>query len=387
MTILATTLALALAGGATAAPAQASTRHPAPGSPTPVTAANLLTPLSVATGRGSSVLFSQNFSGTLSRTDARGTVRTVYQSRTPGAEVGAVSYRFGTTFFAENTGAGPDPAPNTGLIRSISGDGKVRTLADVAVHEARRNPDGNVRYGFRDVSASCRAQLPAAVPGAYRGEVDSHPYATEPVGDEVFVADAGGNDIVAVNRWTHRVRTVAVLPPSVTRVTAAIAAGIGLPACTIGHDYYFEPVPTGVKRGWDGWLYVSTLPGGPEGPALGARGVVYRVNPWNGRVQRFAAGLLSPTGLAFSPRGDLYVAELFAGRVSVIPRGSHTARPYASVPLPADVAVKGGTLYVSTNALPAEGAPPAGQLVSFRLGRDRDGHDQDGQVGPNQDAD
>lgn len=181
MTILATTLALALAGGATAAPAQATTRHPAPGSPTPVTAANLLTPLSVATGRGSSVLFSQNFSGTLSRTDARGTVRTVYQSRTPGAEVGAVSYRFGTTFFVENTGAGPEPAPNTGLIRSISGDGKVRTLADVAVHEARRNPDGNVRYGFRDVSASCRAQLPAAVPGAYRGEVDSHPYATEPV--------------------------------------------------------------------------------------------------------------------------------------------------------------------------------------------------------------
>ncbi|OMH31198.1 ScyD/ScyE family protein [Tersicoccus sp. Bi-70] len=379
---LCTALALTLTGAAAAGPAQAAARGPAPGTPTPITGADLVTPLSVAAGRGSSVLFTQNFAGLLNRTDARGNVTTVYRTSTPGAEVGAVSYRFGTTFFAENTGAGPDPAPNTGLIRSISRGGTVRTLADVAAYEARVNPDGGVRYGFRDLPASCLAQVPAEVPGSYLGEADSHPYATEPTAHEVFVADAGGNDVVGVDRRTGRVRTVAVLPPSVTHVTAQAAQATGLPACTVGHDYYFEPVPTDVRRGWDGWMYVSTLPGGPEDPSLGARGAVYRVNPSNGRVQLVAGGLASPTGLAFSARGDLYVAELFGNRVSVIPRGSHTARPFLSVPLPADVSVKGCTLYVATNALPGDNAPPAGQIVRVSLAGERRGS-----VGPNQDAD
>ncbi|MEH0111196.1 ScyD/ScyE family protein [Tersicoccus sp. MR15.9] len=380
---LCTALTLALTGAVAAGPAQAAARAPSPGTPTPVTAANLVTPLSVAAGRGSSVLFTQNFAGLLDRTDANGNVSTVYRTSTPGAEVGAVSYRYGVTVFAENTGAGSEnPAITTGLIKAILPGGRVVTLADVATHEEQTNPDGNVRYGFRDLPASCLAQVPAEVPASYTGHVDSHAYATEPTLNGVYVADAGGNDIVVVNPWTHSVRTVAVLPPSVTHVTAQAAQATGLPACTVGHDYYFEPVPTDVRKGWDGWLYVSTLPGGPEDPSLGARGAVYRVNPRTGATQLVASGLASPTGLAFSPRGDLYVAELFGNRVSVITRGSHTARPFLSVPLPADVSVKGCTLYVTTNALPGDNTPPAGQVVKVTLAGERRGA-----VGPNQDAD
>lgn len=37
-----------------------------------------------------------------------------------------------------------------------------------------------------------------------------------------------------------------------------------------GAPHNFEPVPIDVEIGDDGMLYVSTLPGGPEGPELGA---------------------------------------------------------------------------------------------------------------------
>ena len=56
------------------------------------------------------------------------------------------------------------------------------------------------------------------------------------------------------------------------------------PACVVGEEYAFEPVPTDVEFGPDGWLYVSSLPGGPEDASLGARGAVFRVNPWTGHT-------------------------------------------------------------------------------------------------------
>ena len=66
---------------------------------------------------------------------------------------------------------------------------------------------------------------------------------------------------------------------------------IGLPACVTGLNYKFEPVPTDVEMGPDGWLYVSSLPGGPEDGSLGAQGRVYKVNPANGKVVEVAARL------------------------------------------------------------------------------------------------
>ena len=76
------------------------------------------------------------------------------------------------------------------------------------------------------------------------------------------------------------VSTAAVLPagdPIV--VSAELAAGVGFPACVAGFSCRFEPVPADVEEGGDGWLYVTSLPGGPEDASLGARGAVYRFNP------------------------------------------------------------------------------------------------------------
>ena len=91
------------------------------------------------------------------------------------------------------------------------------------------NPDKNVRYGFRGISDSCAAQLPAELgPATYTGIVDSHPYAVAVERDGTsFVADAAGNDIVAVDP-RGSIRTVAVLPPSPTKVTAEAAGALGM---------------------------------------------------------------------------------------------------------------------------------------------------------------
>ena len=79
-------------------------------------------------------------------------------------------------------------------------------------------------------------------------------------------------------------------------------------------SYNFEPVPTDVERGQHGKLWVSTLPGGPEDPSLGARGSVYTVNPWKHSAPRMATGFLGATDLALGQDGAVYVAELFGGQ-------------------------------------------------------------------------
>ena len=70
------------------------------------------------------------------------------------------------------------------------------------------------------------------------------------------------------------------------------------------------------------------------------------MNPWNGKVKEVATGLLGATNLALSG-GKIYVAELFAGRISVIKHG--LVAEY--LPLPGALAVeagRGGTLYAAT---------------------------------------
>ena len=191
----------------------------------------------------------------------------------------------------------------------------------------------------------------------YKGKVDSHPYATARThSGSILVADAGGNDLLRVSK-SGAISTVAVFPGQPKKVTQALHTSLGLPKCTVGHKYYFEAVPTDVEvRGHK--AYVTTLPGGPENPSLGARGKVYRVNLLNGNVKLLAKHFLGATGVAVSPSGKVYVAELFGNRISTI--SHHKRQTVLSVPSPAAIEWHHGKLFATSNA-----TTPPGSIISF----------------------
>jgi hypothetical protein len=242
-------------------------------------------------------------------------------------------------------------------------------VASLSTFEQTKNPDQDVSYGVRHPSQCVSDALSGlGAPVSYKGQVDSHPYSVTSLGHGSWaVADAGGNDILKVDGKGH-VSVIAVLPAQPHTVTAAQASALGLPDCVVGVTYRFEAVPTDVEVGPHGMLYVSTLPGGPEGPALGARGSVYVVNPWTGVSHRLATGFAGATNVAVSPGGSVYVAELFGGQISVIRHGS----VHKLVSLPGALAVEWaatGKLYASTIApTDAEGNPTGtGSVVRITL--------------------
>jgi len=330
-------------------------------------ASGLVSPLSLdVDGTGVSYI-AQNFAGTIERVTAAGARSTLVAA--PGQELGGVSVRGGTVYYTQSA----FDLSETSLWSVPSAGGAPTRLADIRAFEARTNPDASVSYGFTGITDECAAQLPPGFPTEYTGLVDSHPYATAADGRGVFVADAAANAVFRVG-YDGRVSTVAVLPaqPPV-RVSAEVAAANGLPACVAEFPFVAESVPTDVEIGPGGTLYVSTLPGGPEDPSLGARGSVYTVSTSTGRVRLHSTGFGSATGLAVTPvTGVVFVAELFggpraSGQVSVVLPGS--SRPTASVPVatPAAVELRGGKLYVTRSALGPEGAPPAGRVTTVPL--------------------
>jgi hypothetical protein len=356
----------ALAGAALAVPlallgtTAASAAPPPP--PPQVLQENLLSPLKVALDLDGSVYVTDNFAGSLHKIAKNGTLSTVYSTTTPGNEVGAVSAFLGAVYFAETTADGA-------LLKKVDRRGAVSQLADLGAHEASKNPDGATSYGFSDLPPDCLAQVPAQF-ATHTGEVYSHPYATlgTPIG--TVVADAGANTLLTVTP-RGSIRTLAVLPPQRT-IIGEWGLGLGLPPCAIGHPYDFEAVPTDVELGPDGWIYVSLLPGGPETPVAGARGSVVKVNLLSGKVVTVASGLVAASDLAVSPKGDIYVAELFAGTISVIRKGTSVSVPFRTANLPGAVEWAPQGLYATVDAVPAFSEdpsspppPPAGDVVLF----------------------
>jgi hypothetical protein len=138
-------------------------------------------------------------------------------------------------------------------------------VTDLVAYEAEANPDG--------------------------GPVDSNPYGVLAEGDNVYVTDAGGNDLVAVDQ-SGDVSTVAVFP--------------NRPVAFQGQQIPMNAVPTTVVRGPDGALYVGQLTGFPF-PVGGAR--VYRVVPGE-RPKVYAGGFTNIIDIAFGHDGSLYVLEI-----------------------------------------------------------------------------
>ena len=331
-------------------------------------AEGLAAPLSLAVDAEESVLVTQNFAGLLSRVNDDGTTTALYQAK-EGWDVGGVEIRHETTYFLESVGAGVGkPDDLQGHLKSIDEDGEVRTIADLASYERKHNPDGDQHYGFgSDVSDECLAAWPAFPPARYQGVVDSHPYGVAVRSGKAYVADAGANAILEVDLESGDISTLAVLPPRPTIIPESAArpeeeGGLGVPGCVAGKKYAFEPVPTDVEIGPDGWLYVTSLPGGPESPELGERGAVFKVNRWTGETKLWADSILSPTGLAIADNGDVYVASLFGGKILKFTGSGDHPSEFLTVSQPAAVEFQDGHLYATVDALsgaPAgPGAPP-----------------------------
>ncbi len=240
-----------------------------------------------------------------------------------------------------------------------------RVYADTHAFEVANNPDQVNHYGVANPSQCVTDALTAAgFPVSYTGQVDSHAYSVASVRNGWVVADAGANALLKVSS-TGTISTLAILPPQPLKITADQAAALGLPDCVVGVTYAFEPVPTDVEVGRDGALYVTTLPGGPEGPQLGARGALWRVDARSGHVTKVASGFLGATNLALGTRGEIYVAELFAGKISKVDHG----RISTFVTLPGVVAVetaRNGSLWAATLANEDPAAP--GTVVQVTRG-------------------
>jgi len=307
--------------------------------------------------RGDRLLVADGATSTLSRVVGDGSLRKIADGP-GGGDVAGVAISKDRRYIAYTTTEHPSPEVNAHGTLHVLGPAGSRLTVDLARYEARRNPDKVRTYGTTSTDPCVTKAIAAAtgLPATYRGQADSHPYSVTAYGKSSWlVADAGGNDLLRVDA-RGRVRTLAVLPVQRLLITKEVAAGLGLPACTVGTSYRFEAVPTDVEQGASGSLYVSTLPGGPE---LGARGSVYRVNPRTGHAKRLATGFAGATNVAVL-KGKVYVAEFFAGRISTVHRGG--AKLYTELPGAVSVEAGRGHLYAGTFA--AEKTP--GTIVRLK---------------------
>lgn len=297
----------------------------------------LVGPLSIDVDRRGTTLVAETFRQAISHVSTSGEVSEIVS----GEPVVAVDHgAFGDIVYTVSDDQGSQ-------LKRQTRSGRQDVLADLLAYEQSTNPDQVNTYGLVGASDGCvtawealRASIPPGAPpeaqlppAVYTGAdiAESNPYAIAVTATGTYVADAAANAILRVDR-RGRVSTVAVLPPQpATPPAGFFTESLGLPECE-GQTYVFEPVPTDVEvRGRT--LYVSTLPGGPEDPSLGARGSVYTVDRFTGRTSLVGGGLLGATDVAVSPDGTVYATELFANRVSqVTPAGPVTV---AELPTPA----------------------------------------------------
>lgn len=269
---------------------------------------SVLAPFQIAV-RGNTVWWTDGFKGTITRL-RNGHKQVISHAGAEGVAVSGKKLAFTSS---------PQGSFTRLVVRQPGHKPKVVNLKRF---ERTRNPDRNVHYGIIKNYNQCAADFfNSQQPGSarYTGLVDSHPYQVEALPHGAWaVAEAAGNEILRVSK-RGRISVVALLPRQPITFTQAQATALGAPDCVVGVRYAFEPVPTDVERDGQGNLWVSVLPGGPEGPALGARGAVYKITKRH-KVIRIHGGFLGATNLAVAG-GKVYVAELFGGRVSTIRNG------------------------------------------------------------------
>lgn len=229
-------------------------------------------------------------------------------------------------------GFGADPSLRSNL--GISSFGKLISVnlsgtpswsvgPDISAYEAANNPDGL--------------------------EINSNPYSLAIGNGITYVADAGGNDILQVSN-TETISLTHLFPTQ----------SVNLPFPPFA-PYPMQAVPTGIVIGPDNNLYIAQFTGFPFPPG-GAS--IYRLN--SGGVTQFATGFTNLIGLAFGPNGNLFALQYatnylggnFQGSVwEITPDGTKTNIFSEGLVSPTGIAVSSdGTIYVANRgAVAGEG--------------------------------
>jgi hypothetical protein len=314
-------------------------------------------PLQFAISPGSRVYVADSFTATLSQIGVAKPIAVGPK----GGDLSGVAIDPRTRAIAYTTATEDHKTTNLTILTP----GAKPVVADLAGFEKTQNPDKINTYGTTSTSACVAATLKkSGLPVSNKGLVDSHPYAVTSIGGGSWaVADAGGNDILRVDKAGH-VSLISVLPPQPLTITAGIAKENGVAACAIGVSYKFEAVPTDVEVGPDNALFVTTLAGGPEGPQNGNPGSVYRIGN-NGVPARIAYGFAGATNLAITPAGHIFVAQLSSGWIAEVVNGR--PRPVLYLPGVAGLEYANRGLYASTAPAASGGAGP-GTVVKIAPG-------------------
>ncbi len=208
---------------------------------------------------------------------------------------------------------------------------RLRTIADLAAHEAATNPIDNP---------------------------DSDPSGLLVTRRGIVATDSGGNTLVAARWWGH-VSTLAAFPDR----------NVEFPPGS-GEEIPMQSVPTDVVRGPDGALYVSELTGFPfpQGAAN-----IYRVVPGHAPTV-YASGLTNVTSMAFDRDGSLYAVEISSDglqsgvtgalvKVAADGSGGTTQDVVGGLFAPYGVTIRHGNAYVTTGSV----AVGAGQVLRIPL--------------------
>ena len=205
--------------------------------------------------------------------------------------------------------------------------------------------DGETVTGVGNTWAFEASENPDGLPNT--AEIDgihSHPYGLTGGPDgALYVADAGGNDLVRIDPDTGEVSLVAVFD----QITIPTPDG----------EQVLQAVPTGVTLGEDDNLYVTFFHGG-----------VAQVTT-SGEVTPYAQDVILATDIQLGPDGELYVVqiadfEFTPGSGTIIrvqPDGSEMV--VEGLMYPSSISFDdAGDAYVTTNTL---GEPGSGSLVKI----------------------
>ena len=212
--------------------------------------------------------------------------------------------------------------------------GSKEVLADLVSWEINENPD------------------PAAI--------DSNLYGVALLDGTLYVADAGGNAIIAVDTASGEVSTFAVTGG----LDAPFLPPAGTPAR--GGDMAIDSVPSCVEVGPDGRLYVSFVSGGPFPTGIVP---VYAYSP-DGTQEVVVQGLTMVADLAFDSSGRMYASIIStdfinqaAGQIVRIEADGTLTPVVPELPVPAGIAFDAAdNLYA---LIFSAVAPDGGSLVRF----------------------